>query len=345
MKSSGVKIALSCMLAAALLAGCSAGNLAQEEERTVPVQVTQVQRGNLDQSVEIIGIAKAEKEYSVYGGGAKLIALHVAEGDAVSEGQLLAELDDRDAALALEMERASLELTRNQYETAVSRLRQTELSVKQAIQQMGKMDEQQEENVRQAVLGVQQAEQNLRLAELRVEQAEKRLSDTRIEAPGDGVVANISTLVGEMVSAQLPLITIVSDRSLVVEAPVSEHQLMLFAEGETLRVAFPAIGEERIGKVRPLPVAAGQAGLYQVELAVDNENRNIKPGTPAKIMLPRTLVEDAWLVPTDAVVENAEGAHVFIVKDDQAVKVPVEVIQAQTDLTRSAENWKKARRS
>lgn len=331
--SGRIKIALSGLMAAVLLAGCAAGAPAESEERAVPVQVAQVQRGNLEQTVEIVGIAKAEKEYSVYGGGVKLTALHVAEGDAVSEGQLLAELDSRDAELALEMERASLELTRNQYETAVSRMRQTELSVKQAIQQAGKMDEQLEENVRQAVLGVEQAEQNLRLAELRVRQAEKRLEDTRIEAPGDGIVTNISTLVGEVVAAQVPLMVIVSDRTLIVEASVSENQLALLNEGETHQIHFPASGEVRAGKVRSLPVAPGQGGLYKIELTVDNENRLIKPGAPAKIMLPHTLVENALLVPTDAVIENSEGAHLFVVREEQAVKVPVEVIRAQTELT------------
>ena len=333
MKSSKIKILLSSMLAAALLAGCSSGTAGQDEENAVPVQVAQTVRGDLNQTLEIVGIAKAEKEYSVYAGGAKLAKLYVSEGEAVSEGQLLAELDDRDVRLALEMERASLELTRNQYETAVSRLRQAELNAKQTILQTGRMDEQLEETVRQAVLGVEQAEQNLRLAELRVRQAEDRLQDTRIESPGDGFVADISVLVGEMVSAQLPLFTIVSDRTLVVEAPVSEDQLSLFAEGETLGVVFPATGETRTGKVRKLPVTAGQSGLYKVELTVENGDRSIKPGTPAKIALVRTLVRNTLLVPTDAVLETSQGAHLFVVKEDRAVKIPVEILQAQTDLT------------
>lgn len=329
------KLAAVLMAASMLaLAGCQMGVPAAEEERDVPVRVAEVRVGDLEQNVEIVGVTKAEREYSIFPKVAgELAALYVDVGDAVTQGQLLAEIDDRDVRLAAEMERASLELTRAQLETARSSQRQAENAAKAALHQTGEIDEQIEENIRQASLGVEQAEMNVRMTELRVKQAEERLQDTKIVSPGNGVVANVGAHEGELVSGQAPLLVIVSDDSLLFQASVSAGQLPLFTPGEEVEVLFPVSGETRLGTVRPLPVAAGQTGLYNVEIAIDNNGLGILPGVPAKVLLPNVLASDALLVPTDAIVENGSEPHVFAVRDGSAVQIPVRILHTQTDLT------------
>ncbi len=330
------KIAAVLVLASGIaLSGCQMGMPAEdEEERDIPVRVTEVRVGNLEQYVEIVGVTKAEKEYSIFPKmSGELAALHVDVGDKVEPGQLLAELDDRDLRLAVEMEKASLDISRNQLENARSAQRQAELAAKASLAQTGEVDVQIEENIRQASLGVEQAEMNVRMTELRVRQAEERLNDTKIVSPGSGTVASVGAHVGELVSGQAPLFVIVSDETLLVEAPVSAAQLSLFVPGEEKDIFFPTNGETRKGVVRPLPVAAGQTGLYNVEIAVENDGLNILPGVPAKVRLPQVLASDAVLLPTEAIVESGDEEYVFVVRDGKAVKVPVQVLHAQTDLT------------
>ncbi|GIQ68562.1 efflux RND transporter periplasmic adaptor subunit [Xylanibacillus composti] len=318
-----------------MLAACSAGMPTGEGADTpTPVRVSLVQAGQLTQNTEIIGLTKAHQQVSIMPQvSAKLLDLHVKEGDSVTEGQLLAELDNKDLRTALELEQATLGLNQNQLASAQSRMKQVEASAKEAIVQAGKIDDQLEENINQARLAVEQAQLNVDAASIRVRQATSRLEDTSIYAPVSGSILSIGAVKNEMVGMQAPLFTIVTIDPLIVEAQVSAEQLHLLAVGEERTVHFSTTGENKPGIVDSVSPVANQSGLYPVTLKVANEEGEIRPGIPAKVLVPRVLADDTLLVPTDAVVEQGGEAYLYKVVDGTAQRVELTILHALTDLT------------
>lgn len=321
----------------AILVGCQTGTPLDntEEDRPVPVQVQKIVQEDLIQEQKLVGIVKASTEINIVPKlAAKVLAIHVEEGDAVTEGQLLAELDGKDVQRALEMERMSLSISENQLASAQSRLRQMEAAAKEIISHGGEIDDQTEENIRQSVLAVEQAQMNVEMTRLRVEQAEEQLKDTKIYAITDGVIANVGATSGEMVSPQMPLFTIVSNDPLLLEVNVSPDKLALFARGEEVTVYLPTQDKRTTGIVSSISPVASPTGLYPVEVEIAKiEGVDIRPGTAAQVIFPQILAHNALLVPTEAVIEQGGESYIYIVRDNTAVQVPIEIVRAQTDLT------------
>lgn len=334
MKKSGKIFAVVSL--ALMLAACSAGMPAEsgQADTPTPVRVGQVQEGQLTQDTEIIGLTKAHQQVSILPQvSAKLVALHVKEGDQVTEGQLLAELDDEDLRMALQLEQATYSLNQNQLASAQSRLKQVEASAKAAIVQSGTIDEQLEENINQAKLVVEQAQLNVDASGIRLRQANSRLEDTSIYAPVDGSVLSIGAVRNEMVGMQAPLFTIVTVDPLIVEAQVSAEQLHLLVPGEERAVHFPTNGESKPGVVDSVSPVANQSGLYPVTLKVDNAEGQVRPGIPAKVLIPRVLADNTLLVPTEAVVEQGGAAYVYKFVDGKAQRVDLTIVHSLSDLT------------
>src|SRR5699024_3882676 len=66
---------------------------------------------------------------------------------------------------------------------------------------------------------------------------------------------------------------------------------------------------------------------------IDNKNEKISPGTTGKIAMKETKVKKGLLVPTEAVLQEADENFVYIVQDGKAKKIMVEVIETQTEYT------------
>lgn len=221
---------------------------------------------------------------------------------------------EKNAALALQQ----AELGTQTYEQT---LRQAEIGVKNA-----------EQDVAQATVGIQQAQSGVAMAELRVEQAKQRLEDATIVSPHHAEVVNIAAEPGEMVSMQAPLFTLVSLDPVLLNVSVSAKQLPLFENGMEVKVAVPVLGDvTKTGTVRFVSPVTDASGLYPVEIEIPNEDRALKPGMVADVMLPEVLVSDALIVPTQAIVEEAGESYVYVVEGDTAVKKTVRVIASQTE--------------
>ncbi|GEM_PF-1083641 len=322
---------------ALMLSACSAGMPTGEggqADTATPVRVGLVQSGQLTQDAEIIGLTKANQEVSIMPQvSAKLVALHVKEGEQVEEGQLLGELDDEDLRTALELEQATLGLQQKQLASAQSSFKQMEASAKAAIAQTGEIDEQLEQNIVQARLAVETAQLNVDVSAVRVRQATSQLEDTAIYAPVSGRVLDIAAVENEMVSMQAPLFTVVTIDPLLVEAQVSAEQLPLLVPGEERSVYLPTYEEHKPGIVDSVSPVANQSGLYPVTLTVDNADGQIRPGIPAKVIIPRVLAEDTLLVPTEAVVEQSGETYIYKVENGAAKRVELTIVHSLTDVT------------
>ncbi|MCA0970997.1 efflux RND transporter periplasmic adaptor subunit [Halobacillus litoralis] len=204
---------------------------------------------------------------------------------------------------------------------------QSSSAISQAEAQLDQARQQSE----QAQVAVEQAELQVEQAQVQLQQAEEQSANRTITAPASGEVSTLNAGTGDLVTNQQPFASIVSLNPMTITAALTPEQLGLFTKGEELDVEVDAISQtipSTIGYVSSVP---DDTGLYPVEARIANENEAVKPGMMATFLLPEIVVENALIVPTDAVVENGNEAYVYHVVDGKAVRVDVTVLEAQTD--------------
>ena len=177
------------------------------------------------------------------------------------------------------------------------------------------------------------AENEQAQASLRV--AEAQLEKTLILAPFDGVVAEVSTEVGEWVTPSPPLLTspavvdLIDASSLYVSAPMDEVDSGRIRPGQRAKLTVDSRpGEEFSGQVvRIAPYVLDletQNRTVEIEVEFDDQEfaGNFLPGTSADVEVVLETRSDVRRIPTSALLE---GRRVLVLVDGVLEERPVEL--------------------
>ncbi len=276
------------------------------EDESPTLQTTTVRRGDI--VITAVGrgeVAAAELALSFKGGGV-LAELHVAPGEVVRAGQLLAQLDDTDALRQVRQAEIALEL---------AELRQAETLEQQPTA----------EARRSAALQVEQAQ-------LSLDQAEAQLAATTLTAPQDGVVTRVQAARGDSVGASA-IITLADMERPLVRFSLEESDLDKAKVGATTRIVFDAYHEHvfdgEVTRIEPVLAMVQNVPVIQAwsTLTLTDAVPPLLIGLSAEVEIVVGESYRTLLVPVQAVRELAPGQFsVFVVDDDGTLRLtPVEV--------------------
>ena len=306
----------------------------------VPVEVAEVEHGPIELQRTFSGSLEAKAKFVVAPKVAGLVErLAVDLSDEVTRGQVVAELDNGEYLQAVNQSEADLAVTRANLAEAKSELENArrELNRVRTLNKRGVASDAQldsaraEYAARQAQLEV--AEAQVTRAEASLETAKIRLGYTEITADWTGgddkrVVAERYVDQGENVSANTPLLLIVELDPITGVIFVTEKDYGLMAEGQPATLvtdAFP--GEEFACTIdRIAPVFRESTRQARVELLALNEDRRLKPGMFIRVSVVLDRVEDATIVPAEALTRRDDSDGVFVLSSDgsSVTWVPVE---------------------
>jgi membrane fusion protein (multidrug efflux system) len=174
-----------------------------------------------------------------------------------------------------------------------------------------------------------EADNNLKVAEAAVALANARLAKTEIKAPFTGVIGLRSISVGDYVKEGADIVNLEAIDALKVDFRVPEIYLKEIAVGQTLQVTLDALpGKTYAGRVfaiNPLVDAAGRAIVIRAQ--VKNTDTALRPGMFARVRLFTRTVEDARVLPEQALVPQGEDQYVFRIVDGKAARAKVTVGQ------------------
>ncbi|MEM1055198.1 MAG: efflux RND transporter periplasmic adaptor subunit [Bacteroidota bacterium] len=276
------------------------GTVAQVKASTQRAGVAQAQAGT---ATARAGIAQAEA------------------GIAQAEAGVQAAQAQRRAA------QAQLELAEEQYTRQLPLLRDSILS---AIEFRGVETQRAnaQAGVAQADAGIAQAQGQLRAArenlnaaraqataaQAGVASAQAQLANTRIVAPFGGTVEARLMEPGELASPGAPVVRLVSSGGVKVVAGVPERYAGDIEPGTQVRIVPTANNAEpRGGRVTFVGTAVNaQSRTFAVEIAVDNSDRQLKPDMVVRLNIAREVLQDAIVVPQQAVIRDERGTSVFI---------------------------------
>lgn len=225
--------------------------------------------------------------------GAVIDRIHVRNGQRVTKGQTIAELD------RFRLENAEV--------TARNSLERAQLDMADALIGQG-YDPATTDNVPDNVMRIARLRSGVAQAEVQLREAERALTDAVIRAPFDGVVANLSQKEGNLPENGQPLCRLIALGEMEVDFTVLESELPMINEGDAV-VVRPFVSEESYtGHIAAINPAVDKDGMVRVKATV-TDRRRLFDGMNVTVTVRRRM-DDALVVPKSAVVLRSGGRPV-----------------------------------
>lgn len=291
--------------AGAVLAGCSPSVETVEGtyERVVNVVAAEVVPEQFTSTLRVTGSVQALYDVTVaVEEGGIVESFLVEKGARVERGEPIARLDSEILAAQLEEARAGARLARESWE------RQKRLW---EDQQIG------------TELAYIQARETAAMRAATVRTMETRLAKRTIVSPVDGIFEEHWYELGELAMPGTPFARIVSIDRVKVVGGVAERYAGDIAEGTEVELTIDncpdagcTAGISYVGDtVNP------DSRTFSIEVVLPNPDRIIKPGMIANMVVLTGRIEDAIVVPQEAVVRSEDGYQVFVVEESEGRNV------------------------
>jgi len=291
--------------------GCQANAEAHASspQPTVHVETAIATEGAVPKTLTISGTLAADQrtELSANASG-RVMKTFVERGDHVTRGQVLAQLDDRSAALSAAEAKANVESALAQRQSAEADCKRYDpLLAKGAITQ-------QEYDKAAAQCRNTAASQSAALA--RAGEAATALGDATIRAPFSGYVGERFVSVGDYVHADTRVVTLLQDDTLRLQLTVPEASMGYVHEGQSLdfvTVAKPDASFTAVVRFLGKEVRSATRDMV-FEAIVPNGDHALAAGMFVTVQL-ATGEETLAMVPKRAILESGTTATVFAVVD------------------------------
>ena len=218
-----------------------------------------------------------------------------------------------------------LERRRNLAQQAEINRQQAEASLRTAE---GLLDIYQQDNREQvqimAEFGLQSAQAQLESARASISTVHANLNRATITSPISGIVSARNVEVGQLAAGGVPF-TIVQIDPVVVQVSVSESLINSVSLGQEVDVVIQALnGEETLtGLVSIISPIAAATSTFPVHIELDNADGRIRPGMFSQVTFVESQSQNTFVVPKNVVQTDENGAFVFVVRNDHAVRIPV----------------------
>ncbi len=224
-----------------------------------------------------------------------LTDIYVKNGQRVSKGQRLAKIDDGGLSSQVAQQEVQMALAKTTFERQE---RLWEQKIGSEIQYL-------------------QAKSNYDAAKNANQQLRTQLAKTIITAPFSGVVDDVISDPGQVVSmGQSDIIRLVNLSNMYVKASIPETYLKNVNEGTMVIVNLASINEEFTGKVRQVSNYINPNNRsFEIEIEIPNKDGLVKPNMIATVKVNDYQAENAITVPENVLQENSQGETIaFIYK-------------------------------
>ena len=289
---------------------------AAESKPPIPVKVVEPKRGEIIRYITLPGSIRANLEATLYAKVAGYVAtVAVDKGDAVKQGDLLAQL---------EVPELTADLKRYQADAKVSEIEMQRLAAAQ-------------KKAPDLVLpmAVDKARGALESANAYTERTQTLLGFAKIAAPFSGIITmryvDPGAFVPSAATGSTPqnaaLFTLMDFSVVRVQTGVPEVEVPFIRKGIPAKVTleeFP--GQTFEGKVtRQFFALDERTRTMLVEIDLTNADLVLRPGMYATVKLGVEKHDDALLIPVDALAMEKTAAFVYKFMDGNAKKTPVAV--------------------
>lgn len=325
-------------------------------DRTTSVEVTseKIARHDLAAIVSASGKIRAQRTVNISAETTgKVVNLAVNEGDSVTAGQFLLQIDPRNLQTMVDSREASLAAARSQLietqrsiESARTNLAQAEdtakrqrelfrsgLIPKETLDRVENDLKLRQNELAQREQSMKTQETRIRTDEASLENARFDLNKVRIVSPITGLVTrrNIeegeTAVLGTMNNAGTVLLTIADMSVIETEVEVDETDIPFVKVGQPAEITIDAFPDQKFpgrvtevgnSAIQTTGAATTRATNFKVVVTLESEVPNVRPGFTCTAVITTATRENAVAVPIQAtavreMVVNADGS---IVRDE-----------------------------
>lgn len=316
----------------------------------VPVTVAAATVASVPFEIRVVGSAMASEAVQVKSQVAgQIVAVHFTEGQNVAKGELLFEIDARPYQEALKQAEAALARDRAQLRQAEANLARDVAQAKNAeadavryanLTKEGIISKQQNEQVRtsadvfkESVRGSQAAIESARAAVqsdlAAIDKVKLDLAYCRIQAPIAGRTGNLLITPGNLVAANgaAALVVINQISPVFVTFNVPEQHVGVIRR---LQAQRPLEVVARVQDAGAPPVNGrltvidnavdATTGTIPLKATFENRDRSLWPGQFVNVSLRLETIQNATVVPAEAVQSGQTGSYAYVVKADKTVE-------------------------
>ena len=305
-----------------------------------PVGVDAVRTEPMSQTIPVLGRFVSPQSGPVAARtGGPVARLTVDIGDHVERGDVIAELDQDRLRISLAQQDAELKALEASRKSAEARERYAEQELLR-IEKLRGTAAFSRSNYDQKLQELEVGRSSRELAEARIargkvdrEMAALELHDAIIRAPYSGVVTLRHTSEGAWLRVGDPVVTLIDDVDLEIEADVLAERLSGVQPGVKIQARLDngTLFETAVRAIIPDENPAARTRPVRFKLDLSSLDAGLAINQPVTLSLPASGVAEVISVAKDAVIRRGTNAIVFVVQDGAAQPRPVQLGEAIGD--------------
>ncbi len=295
-----------------IFTGCSITENKQQEISLPEVEVVEIEEVKAFDQINTTGLVKAAKTLRLsFKIGGIIDQIHVAEGESVRSGQVLAKLKTREID---------------------AKVNQAELAVDKAKRDFNRADNLFKDSVatreqwQNAKTALEAAKADLRVAKFNQKHAV-------IKASHNSIVLKKLAEKGEITDAGYPVIVLGSNETThIIKASVTDKEWVMLNTGDSAQIMMDAYEDQvfhaSISQISAM--ADPYTGTYDVELTFTSEPRKIATGMLTTVTIFPQNTKTYLRIPVDALIEaDGNTGWVSIVKDNKVERRKIQIKQIE----------------
>jgi membrane fusion protein (multidrug efflux system) len=265
-----------------------------------PVEVAKAEPQTVRDRFRALGSLESERLIAVVSEiNGVIVSLPFEEGQAVDEGALIAQLDEREILAQANRAEAQRDRAVSDHERATKLFEEKAISTKE----------------------LEDASTALRVAEADLELARARLAKARIRAPFSGLAGRRRVSPGAYVSTGDLITELARVDVMRVTFAAPERYVGVLKPGIPVAIETPAYpGLTFTGRLSVVdPIVDPNTRTVQLVAHVPNRERRLRPGMSADVLVTLAERSKALVVPDEAVFAQGNENFVYVVKADSTV--------------------------
>ncbi|MDR2292294.1 MAG: efflux RND transporter periplasmic adaptor subunit [Prevotellaceae bacterium] len=296
-----------CAMLFLLITACAENKKDNAHKKTVSVKTVEIKSANEISSRNYVGVVEEESSsalsFSISG---NVINVYVAEGQKASKGMLLAQVSAENLQSSYDAAQATLK----QAEDAMARMQM--LYDSQSLPEIKYIE---------AKTKLEQAKSAARIAE-------KNISDTKLYAPFEGIIAKRLIDIGENVIPGKPVFTLLKINSVKIKFSVSENEISNIDRHGDATIVVAALDNKQFkGLVTEKNLTANHiTHTYDAKIKLKNDSGELIPGMACRVLLNENYDSEIFVLPNNSVLVSHDGRYfVWLVKNGCATATTVNI--------------------
>lgn len=294
-----------------LLSACGGEEVAEpaaaETDRAVPVEVLVATPAAFEDVIEMTGTVEAPDDATLSAEASGTLTALAPLGTTIRRGGTVAQINATMGRAGLAQAQAALEAAQAQADLAQDQFERQEPLYADSIISAAEF---QGVRTQRAATQAQVAQARAMLA-----QAQEQLAHTRISAPFTGTVEAHLAERGEQVAPGMQVVRLVSTEQVKVKAGVPERYAADIGVGTDVLIEPTAYGiPSQRGAVTFVGAAIDpQSRTFPIEVQPASSTGALKPEMVVRLAVSRSTLDDAIIVPLNAIERDERGPSVFVV--------------------------------